>query len=169
VIEGVTGTVAWNGNVATFTPSLPLTYNGAYAATVYGADIAGNPIELSWTFNTTKVGNIAGIIADEKGNALSNVTVMLSGGATVVTGVDGRFLFENLALGSYTITVAIEGYETFTAQATVEEADVDDLGALTMTSEESDDAEDNGIPFYLIVIPIVIFGAACVLFLIKRR
>ena len=37
-IEGVAGTVAWNGNNATFRPSA-LAYNGEYRVTVIGHDL----------------------------------------------------------------------------------------------------------------------------------
>ena len=58
----------------TFTPS-SLVYNRHYTVTVLGKDIAGNIINTSWTFNTTEVGAITGILVDEDGNLLTNAAV----------------------------------------------------------------------------------------------
>ena len=47
VVDGVTGTVSWNGNVATFTPSAALAYDTSYSVTVSGKDLAGNDMGVT--------------------------------------------------------------------------------------------------------------------------
>lgn len=50
--------------------------------------------------------DLSGLILDDEGDPISGVTVTLSGDAdsSVVTGVDGAFLFEDLSKGDYTVT-----------------------------------------------------------------
>jgi hypothetical protein len=41
-IEGVVGTMAWNGNNFTFSPASALAHLGSYTVSVSGRDLAGN-------------------------------------------------------------------------------------------------------------------------------
>jgi len=78
-------------------------------------------------------GVISGTVTDsESGDPLSGATVVISSGFggtavrdTVTTGADGTFSFEELAAGTYTVTVSLSGYETFTRRnVTVREDEV---------------------------------------------
>ena len=69
-------------------------------------------------------GAIEGTVVDTGGGALPGVTVTLAGplappGAVRVTGLDGRFAFEDVPAGGYVVTFVLPGFETREAQAAV--------------------------------------------------
>lgn len=66
-------------------------------------------------------GAIYGVVSDlETGETLPNAAVVLSpGGASQMTGNDGRFEFNELEIRQYTITVQKDGYSTNRKTVTV--------------------------------------------------
>ena len=69
-------------------------------------------------------GSIEGTVVDTGGGALPGVTVTLTGplappAAIRVTGLDGRFAFEDVAPGSYVVTLVLPGFEPEEALAAV--------------------------------------------------
>lgn len=65
-VDGVSGTISWDGNIATFAPSSGLKENTEYTVVVNGKDIAGNDLEeTTWTFRTANDGALLliGIVA----------------------------------------------------------------------------------------------------------
>jgi hypothetical protein len=97
-IDGVSGVITWNDNVATFTPSSALAYDTTYTVTVTGEDFAGNAVTSSWSFTTLKEdGVISGTVRDANGNA--NATVTLSNGMNTTTDANGYFEFDKVASG----------------------------------------------------------------------
>lgn len=78
---------------------------------------------------------IFGFIVDADENALQGVTVTIEGGNlsdSTETNADGYYEFTNLAAGNYTLTYEKEGYQTETADITLKENDVRDLGTLIL-------------------------------------
>ncbi|MCM1295907.1 MAG: carboxypeptidase-like regulatory domain-containing protein [Muribaculaceae bacterium] len=78
---------------------------------------------LTTACSKTEYNNFAtlyGMVSDSAtGNPIANATVMLSpGGATKMTGNDGRFEFFDLEPQQYTITVQKSGYQTNRKSAT---------------------------------------------------
>ena len=60
-------------------------------------------------------GNVAGVVKDQQGGVLPGVTAVLQGSdaaRTFVTATSGEFRFLDLAPGSYTLTVALDGFQT---------------------------------------------------------
>jgi iron complex outermembrane receptor protein len=57
-------------------------------------------------------GRIAGLVEDSAGGPLENVTIAVRGeiNRSVETGLDGRFVFENVPEGQYELTAARDGY-----------------------------------------------------------
>jgi hypothetical protein len=77
------------------------------------------------TFNHHVIG---GRVADDAGNALADVTVVLSGSQsmTATTGADGEYLFEGLlAGGNYTVTPQKTSYAFSPANRTLNDLDAD--------------------------------------------
>src|SRR3989304_9448264 len=88
-------------------------------------------LTLGKTVQTT----ILGYVVDEDENALQGVTVTIEGGNlsdSTETNADGYYEFTNLAAGNYTLTYEKEGYQTETADITLKENDVRDLGTLIL-------------------------------------
>ena len=133
VVDGVDGTIAWNGNVATFTPSA-LAYGTEYTVTVNGKDIAGNELEEDiWTFTTLKdEGTISGIVKDKDGNTIEGATVTLSSEVSTTTGTDGSFSFDNVPSGSYDLTIEKSGYVKSSKEVTVDIGKNTDLGTIVL-------------------------------------
>jgi hypothetical protein len=61
-LNGMKGNISWDGNNLTFTPSDALKGRTVYSVTVYGQDLAGNPVSISWSFKTADVGEISGTL-----------------------------------------------------------------------------------------------------------
>lgn len=66
-------------------------------------------VALSPARTTTK---ISGQVTKAGGAALSGATVKVDGGPSVTTGADGRYVLDNLAGTSFTLTVSAAGYVT---------------------------------------------------------
>ncbi len=63
------------------------------------------------------VGTLAGTIRDaHDGSPLPGGTVTLSGGRSVLSGPDGRFLLVGIPAGSYDVTISLLGWETNTLE-----------------------------------------------------
>jgi len=125
VIDGVSGTIAWNGNTATFKPSSRLVGNLEYTVTVNGKDLAGNDLnETTWSFRTAKVvGTVSGIVIDDDGKPVAGATVTLDSRITT-TDVDGRYRFDDVSPGTYNITATKDGRVTATATVSMMDDDI---------------------------------------------
>ncbi len=166
-ISGVSGTVAWNGNTATFTPSAALAYGITYAVTVSGKDIAGNAVEASWTFKTLdNKGTISGIALDENGEPLANATVTLSNGMTATTDEDGHFVIADVPSGTYTVTITKGDYKRVIENVSASAGATTALG--TVTVEETAKPADNST-FVMVGLAVAVVLAACFLLFWKRK
>lgn len=167
VVDGVAGNVSWEGNVLTFTPSA-LVYAHNYTVTVSGLDLAGNALEMNWTFRTVAgTGSLTGTVVDSDGDPLANVTVRV-GDQSAVTNQIGRFILNGLAPGNYVLTVDQEGYEMYSDTVTVVAGEADELGPLTLIAEGADEGGD----MTLIIVMVAVLGLAGVgaaLLLLRKR
>ena len=138
-VNGVTGTVSWSGNNATFTPSSALAYNTTYSVTVNGKDLTGKALSTTkWNFTTLKdEGIISSTLKDAKGNAIAYATVSLSNGMNTTTDVYGYFEFDNVTSGTYTLTIAKDGYQTVTQTVSTAAGQTTALSPLSMQSNAS--------------------------------
>jgi hypothetical protein len=170
VSNSVEGDVVFVGNVATYTPNA-LKYNTEYTVTVVGKDLAGNAVERSWTFSTIEVGKLEGIVVDEDGNVLANATVTLNNNATTMTDANGRFVFENVTSGSYTLTIEKDGYVHASVDVTVEVDETVNLGqvVMTLTSNDEVSVSDSTLLLVGVVTIMAIIALAGVFLFMKRR
>lgn len=153
VVDGVTGTIAWNGNDVAFTPSTSLGYGTTYTVDVTGKDLAGNPVAYSWSFTTMKnEGAIDGVIKDADGNPIANATVTLSDGMTT-TDFNGHFSFENVTAGTYTLNVTGAGIEPISQNVTTSAGHTSELGTLSALASLKSSSNDG-----------FLYGAVAVLF-----
>lgn len=73
-----------------------------------------NELNVGLTPIAPAVANLYGVVADgDTGHALEGVKVTINGLVTYTDSL-GRYTFEGLTPGSYTITFEKEGYETVT-------------------------------------------------------
>ena len=85
-------------------------------------------------------GGIAGVIIDQSSVVpLSGVTVSLveNPAITVRTGIDGRFLINNLLPGTYTLAYQLGGYANASQQITVNTAQIVNLGTVELNTNSS--------------------------------
>ena len=100
--------------------------------------------------------NIEGVLVDEHGDAMANVTVSLNSTLTVVTGADGSFLFHNVTVGEYELTVVLGDDEEFTHEFTAV-AGENDLGEIEAVVEE--EGSQNMLLLVAFLLPsLVVFG-----------
>jgi parallel beta-helix repeat protein len=161
MVDGVEGSVDWSGNTATLTLSQRLAYGTAYNVTVTGKDLAGNPMTVSWTFSTLSVGNVQGKLVDEDGDPMEGIEVRLSNGDTVTTDSQGNFLFEQVGVGNYTLTVEADGYEVLSMGVEVEADGTTDLGELTLVSTDGG-GENGGTPWAMLIAILAIIAVVAV-------
>ncbi len=66
-------------------------------------------------------GNVHGYVSDEEtGEPIRTASVTINpGGKKTVTGSDGRFEYQNLEAGQYTLQIAKDGYQTNVGNVTV--------------------------------------------------
>jgi cobalamin biosynthesis Mg chelatase CobN len=165
----VTGTVSWNGNVATFTPSAALAYGTAYTVTVSGKDLAGNGMRTESSFATLRdEGTISGVIRDADGNPVVNATVALSNGMSTTTDSNGHFELTGVPSGSYTLTVTKDGYRTITQTVNTSAGASTALETLSMAKIVSGSGNSDG-PMWIAGVIVVIAALLIVGFLIYRR
>jgi len=133
-VEGVEGIVSWSGNTITFDPSTSLRYATAYTVTVSGMDLAGNEVNMSWTFTTTNRGALSGRIVDTNGAPVANALVTLDTGETALTDENGLFYIVTEA-GEHTITVTKDGYQATFSSALLGAGETLSMSAITLTPQ----------------------------------
>jgi len=78
--------------------------------------LSGPATDVSWAQNV--LSHLTGVVKDAQGGALPGVTVTatspsLIGAQTVVTESNGAYLFPSLPSGTYTLTFALQGFQTY--------------------------------------------------------
>lgn len=164
----VTGTVSWNGNVATFTPSSALSYNTVYTVSVNGKDLAGNEmVETTSVFTTLKdEGAITGTIKDADGNAVANATVTLSNGMSATTDASGYFELTGVPSGSYTMNVTKDGFKTISQTISVVAGQTVALETMSLVSNAS--SSDGGSGWMLGIVAVVVVAMLAIGFIVYR-
>ncbi len=112
-VAGVDGSTEWDGNSLRFTPFSPLSYGATYAVVVNASDLVGNEVSSSWTFTTTNLGTISGVVTDGEGKPVAGVTVTLDNGASTTTDSSGAFSLTAPA-GAHNLTVSKLGWDSAT-------------------------------------------------------
>lgn len=167
-VGGISGTLAWSGNTAVFTPSSSLSYNTTYAVTVTGMDLAGNHVSTSWSFKTLKnEGTISGTVKDSGGSPMAGASVTLSNGMSTTTDSAGHFEFLNVSSGSYTMTVTKSGYQPFTETVSASPGHTTDIGTVSPAATPSSSPDYTLVLVALVVVVIVVVLVALVL--VRRR
>jgi hypothetical protein len=166
--DSVTGTVSWDGNVATFTPSSALPYNMGYTVNVTGKDLAGNDmIEVSSGFTTMKdESTITGMVKDKNGQPLGNATVTLSNGMTTTTDVTGYFEFTGVPSGSYTMNITKDGFTMVSQTVNAVAGQTTALESISLASSPS--SSDGGNVWMLGIVGVVIVALLAVAFIVYR-
>ena len=172
VVEGVTGTISWNGNVATFTPSADLAYNTAYTVSVSGKDLAGNTMTAEASFTTVKNEcTISGVIKDADGNPVANATVSLSNGMSTTTDSNGRFELTGVPSGTYTLTVTKDGFKTLTQTVNAVAGGSIALETMSMAkaASESGDSSSDGTMWLIGIVGVVVVAILGIAFVMYRK
>jgi hypothetical protein len=131
-INGMNGSIAWNGNIASLTLSAALLGNTTYRVTVNGFDLEGTPMNTStWSFTTASVGKISGLILDASGHPVANATVTLecspgcvATSQTTMSDTNGRYVFYDVAIGQYKIDAIKDGCDIACSTVTMTSDDV---------------------------------------------
>lgn len=160
-IAGVSGVVSWEGTALTFTPLSDLAYGTSYTVTVTGKDLVGAPISESWTFTTTDMGTISGVIVDNNGRPLAGVSVTLDEGTTVVTNDLGEFAF-NTHAGPHNLTLSKPGWDGRTIPVTVQPGQSVGIGSFNV-------APSNPLAIYGIVAAIAGVAIVAILIFFNHR
>jgi len=168
-VNGVKVDIAWSGNNASFVPAF-LEFNENYDVAVDRHDLAGNPVMLSWMFGTSSVGDIEGKLIDADGKAIVNATVTLSNGNWTVSDGNGQFIFKNVLIGAYNITVQAPGYESTALNVTVEKGASCNVGSLSiLTSDDGSSDNDGSFLVYMGAAAIAAIAILGIVFMLRRK
>jgi hypothetical protein len=188
-LNNLMGSISWNGNNLTFTPSEALKGRTVYSVTAYGLDLAGNSVIFSWSFSTATVGKISGILLGHDGNPLANTVVKLipqgpsartemnhlalivSGLGTernTTTDANGAYAFYDVAIGNYTLEFTENGYLTETT-AVVMTSEAVDSGGLKIDPGAAVYNPNNGLMLNVAVLSISAAMAGIFLFMRRRK
>jgi parallel beta-helix repeat protein len=195
LVNGVRGTLSWTGNDAILTPASALASNATYAVDAIGKDIAGNSVELTWSFMTLKIkepikevadngtsgaadegmravvrGEIQGVIEDLHGNPIASATVTLSNGMTTFTDSMGHFVFENVTAGTYQLNATKAGFVPIVQYVSASAGQTNELGTLSASMVQASNTASNDDNSMLGVGALVVaVGLLSMLLLAKRR
>ncbi|MFH4967374.1 DUF4382 domain-containing protein [Gaetbulibacter sp. M240] len=83
-------------------------------------------------------GSISGLVVDETETAIGEITVKLYDSnnelvTDTMTDMEGNFLFQGIAGGSYIIKIVADGYDEFNAETEVTVGEITDAGILSLT------------------------------------
>lgn len=160
-VDGVPGTMSWDGNLLTFTPASKLAYGTTYKVTLSAMDGVGNTIQESWSFTTTDMGTISGIVTDNNGNPLSGVKVSLDNGEHVITNAAGEFTAQARA-GQHNLTLSKLGYDSKTVTVSLQPGQTLSLGSVSVSPT-------NPLAIYGIIAAIGAVLIVVVLYFFGRR
>jgi len=161
LVPGVDGSLDWEGTLLRFTPSSPLAYGATYAVVLNASDAVGNVITSSWTFTTTNLGTISGVITDMEGKPVSGVKVSLDDGASVFTDSFGAFTLTAPA-GPNNITFSKMGWDSTTR--TVEVVAGESVNLETISVKPS-----NPLAVYGVVAAVAAVLIALLLYTFRRH
>jgi len=161
LVPGVEGSSQWEGTLLRFTPSSPLAYGTTYAVVLNASDAVGNVITSSWSFTTTNLGTISGVITDTDGKPVSGVKVALDNGASVVTDSSGAFTLTAPA-GPNNLTFSKMGWDSTTR--TVEVVAGESVNLETISVKPS-----NPLAIYGVVAAVAAVLIAILLYTFRRH
>ncbi len=188
-VDGINGTISWNGNEIVFTPVSVLFGWTSYLVTVDARDLAGNAVSDTWTFKTDPVGSLSGTVYGHDGKVLANATVNLKGQfasaqtamehlalsipaiadvvLTTTTDANGVYTFYDVAIGNYTLEVAETGYgiQSVTVAMTLDA--VQKGGLMVDHTVRPERWNDNGLFIYSIILLVV--AVLTLGFIVRRR
>ena len=117
------------------TATVTATLSGYQTATTSVTFVAGNSYLFSPTLYTASVTppatSLQGIVVSGTGTAIQGASVMLDGGATVMTDASGKFVFTNQAAGAFTLTISATGYTSVKVTGSLV-AGVNDIGKIEL-------------------------------------
>ncbi len=134
-VSGVEGTVRWEGNTIIFVPASPLKLGTVYDVDYVAMDHSGRWLNGTWSFNTTSMAYVSGVVQDADGAPLANARVCIPGGPSTVTGEDGSFRLQ-VPPGNQTLTVSLGGHVTRTMPINVSPGTERSVGAIQLASTE---------------------------------
>jgi hypothetical protein len=160
-VSGVSGNTEWNGTLLRFTPSGPLEHGTTYNVFVNSSDLVGNTLSTSWSFTTTDLGTITGIVTDAQGNPLSGVNVALDTGQAMVTNESGGFILTAPA-GQHNLILSKLGWNTRTVPVNIVAGQAIGMEAVAITPA-------NPLAAYGAIAAIVAVALVVLIFLLRRR
>ena len=115
----------------------------------------------AWTFTTTDMAFLTGTVLDSHDAPLSNVTVAIVGGKSVLTDETGSFRLE-LSAGPNILSISRSGYVTQNIPITVGPGEEKSMDEIRMSSTGL-------IPFMGWIVALIALGLVLVLYLVGRH
>jgi hypothetical protein len=163
-VDGMEGTLSWDENTATFTPSANLSRDTTYTVHVQGKDLAGNWVKAEWMFQTENTTTTKFTVVDQNDDPVANLTVSIDGtnyttagdGTITVVLQDGKHVVviskEGQPLGTFNITAG-PGNENQTLKVYIAPANI----------------SPEALPWWIIPFVVVLIALLLLLFLLAMR
>lgn len=170
VVTVVDGSFSFSVDAGTY--ALDVEKDGYHLLTMNATALRNETTDLGELelISSIVTGDIEGALTDEDGNVMANVTVSLSNGMNTTTDAYGRFWFNDVVVGNYTLTVNVDGYGTLTEDIGVEEDGTTVLNDLTLEAEGTDnDGADSSMMLIIVAMLAIIAIAVIVVVFLRRR
>lgn len=135
IVEGVEGTLSWDGLSLVFVPDRRLAYGVTYNVSAGAMDHLGRWANVSWAFTTTDLARVTGTVLDTSGSPLANASVSIVGGPSVLTGPDGTFRLEFHA-GEHILAVSHPGFVARNMPLSIDPGEERSLGEVRLSSSD---------------------------------
>jgi hypothetical protein len=127
-VEGHSGNVLKKNKYISFEIDGGLKFGSVYNVWVYGQDLAGNEVELHWSFTTIDdVGALVIKVVDAQNHPIPYVSVFEEGRKIGISGQDGH-IYIRLSSGYHEIELNVTGYESMSVTALIRLEGITDLG-----------------------------------------
>jgi hypothetical protein len=164
-VNGKAGNVTSPDNV-NFVATFQLSYNLPCTVKMTGQDVAGNPVNSTWSFTTMKnEGYIEGVLKNAHGDPITNATVTLSNGMSVQTDSKGQFKFSNVTAGTFLLKCVKDGFPPITQTVTSTAGKVNNLGSISFVPSGS--SSDGSI--FFVALAILFIAILALVLVIRRR
>ncbi|MGA1873152.1 MAG: carboxypeptidase regulatory-like domain-containing protein [Thermoplasmatota archaeon] len=164
-------------------PTSVLDYGTRYSVSldsdILAVDESKNFLGFTWSFETevlVTTGTLTGRVVDEDGNPFipSAVSIKLATGTSNILtknpDTTGGFQFIDVEEGLWTLTITVNGYETFSKDYQITAGDTTEIPEDIKMVKEKDDSSDSDIPWPFIgLIAIGVFLIIIIIFYLLNR
>ena len=157
----------WRNNTAVLAGKT-LRYATEYYVYVTGSDIAGNQMKpYNWSFRTTDMGEIIGMVVDNNKNPVNGALVILDCGKTTLTDSKGNFKIR-APPGNYILTIIKDGHAVRIENVSVSSGKISDIHSVKLSSDATPSSSQS-ILLWLAILAAIFSIILAMIYLKKKK